>query len=606
MLILVLLSCLLIQVAAVELAVSQGKISTELKTALQNLDSSETTLAYVKMQDVDHDAVMDEFASRYPEEYNIYMTAKFGDFSGETTESEEALLQSAIELKRAIYREFYASQNQNVLAKCSDPEKLTYMSEYAPIAIVEIDGSDAIKMSLCDDVLSISEYVESRVHSDASNLLPGLTSAEIVLQLDLSNQISRSDILRDTKNLTGSGIKIGILESSGVPDTTDIFLQNANITIRPGDERAHHHATTIALILAAESPDGTKHGIVPDAHFYCTSVFVSSSSAVPSAIYSDIEWMISQGVNIINGSFYYGYEEDYGTYDPLSQWIDHIATVHDVHFVTTSGNDYDFITPPGMAYNAYTVGSYRTNGSVDVADFTMYENSCFEERDGTRPEKPNLVANGYFGNWLNNGVVEDYAGTSFAAPQVTGTIAQLCCWNGNLKYRQNVVGAVLAASAAEKVDAVGDGYQGDFFISHIDGSEQINDVEGAGILDARWAWGILANHNYWNLKLEADDFPYEKTVTINTNVHTLSRVAIFWTKNNTDFDHATNTLGNNNPPLPNLDLFIFDSEGNLIASSNTSYSNFEIVQFVPCSPGIYTIRITGSTNALEYVGLALW
>lgn len=70
---------------------------------------------------------------------------------------------------------------------------------------------------------------------------------------------------------------------------------------------------------------------------------------------------------------------------------------------------------------------------------------------------------------------------------MVGIIAQLCCWDDNLKFRQSVVGAVLAASAAEKVDAVGNGYKGDSFVSSIAGSAQISHKEGTGIVDARWA-----------------------------------------------------------------------------------------------------------------------
>ena len=71
-------------------------------------------------------------------------------------------------------------------------------------------------------------------------------------------------------------------------------------------------------------------------------------------------------------------------------------------------------------------------------------------------------------------------------------------------------------------------------------------------------------------------------------------------------NHNTNELGNNNSSLPNLDLYVYDSNQNLIASSTTLYSNFEIVLFVPTSPGIYTVKITGTTEAWEYVGLAMW
>ena len=45
---------------------------------------------------------------------------------------------------------------------------------------------------------------------------------------------------------------------------------------------------------------------------------------------------------------------------------------------------------------------------------------------------------------------------------------------------------------------------------------------------------------------------------------------------------------------------------NLVTSSTMSYGNFEIVQFVPQGDGVYTIVVTGSTDNLEHVGLAIW
>ena len=230
------------------------------------------------------------------------------------------------------------------------------------------------------------------------------------------------------------------------------------------------------------------------------------------------------------------------------------------------------------------------------------------ESGANRPEKPNLVANSYFGDYNSGGYTYDFSGTSFAAPQAVGVIAQLCCWDGNLKFRQSVVGAVLTASAAEKVDAVGDGYKGDMFTSSIAGCEQLSNKEGAGILDARWAWGILANQNYWYLKIDQDAFPYETEITINTHMNTVSRVAIYWLKDNTDVDHSIGMVGDNNPPLTNLDLYVYDSEGNLVASSTTLYNNCEIVQFIPVAPGTYTIKIVlvGTTSITEHIGFALW
>lgn len=608
-----LMTVLLTQVAAAELAAAQSKISPELMSEFSNLRSNETTLAYVEMQDVDHDAVMEEFARRYPEEYAAYVAAKTGSASPlGTASTNEALLQRALELKRAVYRDFYLAQNQAVTSEYVQTRSQLFVSAYSPVTILELDRSTALSLALSDDVVSVSKFSWGDKVIDDPLFPTEMTTLEFLGQLDISNQISRADYLRDTKNLTGAGVKIGIVEL-GIPDVTNYHLQSASITIRPGDENVSSHATTIAFILAATNAAGTMHGIVPNAQFYCAGFGSVVSEADYGKIYSDIEWLISNGVNIINASF--GNEETNGVYESVAQWIDHIATVHDVHFVAAAGNDTGYVATPGIAYNAITVSGFKAKGSDDVTKFSMYPTYGHIEGGESRPEKPNLVANAYFGEYRNSfNQLTDYSGTSFAAPQVTGVIAQLCCWDGNLKFRQNVVGAVLAASAAEKVDSVGNGLQGDVFkaADAINGNLQISNKEGAGILDARWAWGILANHNYWNIiqngvgKNGTNVF-YERTVTINTNVNNLTRIAIYWTKNNTNINHTNNSLGDN-PDLTNFNLRVFNSTGREIATSTTAYSNFEIVQFEPVPPGTYriVIEIVENSNRTEYVGLAIW
>lgn len=622
----VLLSGIFTQATAFELAVARSKISSDLLSEFETLGTSDTTLAYVEMQDVDHDAVMEEFARRYPEEYTVYISAKYGSASVETSPEQDELLQRAIELKRTVYREFYAALNQNVLDDYVDAESQVYVSEYAPISVLELNQSAAIDMARCDDVVSLFKYSSADDHFTANGtIMPTLDSDEVVGHLDASNQITRADNLRDTRGLSGTGVKIGILEYAGVADTTDEYLQNASITIRPGDEVVDPHATIVTLILAAVGEDGTKHGVAPDASFYCASFRNAAGTTYEiNDMYSDIEWMISNGVSIINASVGQFWD---GSYDEVSQWIDHIATVHDVHFVAALGNIHPQNNPNGvvstigMPYNAITVGGLYYNKDDEVSEYVLYADSAYIESGVDRPEKPNLIANVYFGDYKdieNGGGIVACQGTSFAAPQVAGVIAQLCCWDGNLKFRQNVVGAVLAASAAEKINfSVDDDGVEYFDTDAITGSIQISDKEGAGILDARWAWGILANENYWNIIKYGSSWSldengrkifHQQTITINTNVHTLTRVAIFWTKNNKDINHTTNELGDNNPDLTNFDLYVYDSSGNVVCQSTTEYSNFEIVQFIPEAPGIYTIVIVlnGTSSTREYVGLAIW
>ncbi len=181
------------------------------------------------------------------------MEAKFGVTGCETTDAEELILQQAIELKRKVYREFYAELNQNLLDDYLDADAQVYVSEYAPMAIVELDRDTALAMARCDDVVSFSNVRIADLPITDSNFPNGLTSLEVIGHLDLSNEISRADYLRDTKYLTGSGIKIGILEIGGVPDISNSYLPNASIHIRQEDEVDESlHATIVAMILAAE------------------------------------------------------------------------------------------------------------------------------------------------------------------------------------------------------------------------------------------------------------------------------------------------------------------------------------------------------------------
>lgn len=125
-----------------------------------------------------------------------------------------------------------------------------------------------------------------------------------------------------------------------------------------------------------------------------------------------------------------------------------------MHYVNAAGNNAGFIYSPGMAYNAITVGGLNDNGVDAVQSFTLYSNTSYEECSPIyyRPEKPNLVAPAVD--------IWGTLGTSYAAPQVTGTIAQLCSYNSTLKTKQTAMGAILAASSAEKVEATGNGSVG--------------------------------------------------------------------------------------------------------------------------------------------------
>ena len=328
---------LFVNVIATEINIARSKISSDVFDSFSKTDGS--ALVYVELEDVDHSAVMKVFSERYPEEYAAYMKAKTKVNYERTTEEENEMLQKALECKREIYKEFYLLSNNEILGSVYRETEQVFVSHYAPLAIVETTQKNAIKLAKQDHVLAISEYVEKDAIIDyiyfEENVQSGWISEAFIADLVLANQINRSDILRNEYDLTGEGIKIGMIEADGFPDVTNQYLCSANITLDPyyttGDSGfgATHHATQVATILVG-SDDEDVYGVVPDAQLYCTI------GQTMYHYYYSIEWLIECGVRIINSSM--GFYTTVGLYDDCSAWVDHIAAVHDVHFVKSAGN----------------------------------------------------------------------------------------------------------------------------------------------------------------------------------------------------------------------------------------------------------------------------
>jgi len=622
-------------------AVADAKIDTELKSVISESETG-TSLALVTMEDVDHDEVMVEFRQRYPYEYKVYMFAKFDD-PGDMTADEiaaidDADLQRAIELKRQVYREYYSEANEAVIDSYYSEEEILYTSVYTPVAIVETNATDVARLSRNEKVRAVSSAGELLQLSNSSNAYP---FDDIVEQLEWINTKSGAAYVRDTRGYDGAGVKIGMVEVT-VPDVTNEYLAGADITVRASDaSNVDDHSTAVAMIMVGKDAQGNAYGIAPEADLYCAAY----EGGYKDRFFAAVEWLLGQGVNVINLSALVDYRknssdppeeegvqeyEQYqgGWYDDVSQWVDHIAVQHDVHFTMAAGNSAEielgeyalrhFIASPAMAYNAITVGSsehYVTEDNSEygellevIPEFQTATYSCYKDGGTSKVEKPNLVAYGciYYGI-EGNGAVE---GTSFAAPQVAGVIAQLCTYNSALKYKQTVMSAILMASAAEKVEPVlgTDGTRGCLFDPsvRVENNPQISDKAGAGIMNARMALGIATAGNYWSPTVYNSGFPYTKTVYIDATVNTVNRVVIFWLKRNTVTDHTSGLVDYRTYPIADLNLEVFDPNGVSLETSTLTSGNFEIVQFFPELTGNYTIKITGSSAEKEYIGIALW
>lgn len=537
---------------------------------------------------------MESFSEIYPNEYALYVFVKQSEEPIASEDIDSDMLDAAISHKRQVYQEAYAEWNQRFIEKYADKVEIAFASVYSPMLLVQTQHQFLDEIEKDDMVEAVSICPVTVCANDS---------------LAIANTMTRADYVRDTCGNRGSNVKIGLVEYVGKPDVTDSYLANAAITICPTPiygTTTSIHSTRIARILVGTNPSTADDGFAPDAQLFCSSFNGTNN------LYDAIEWLISSGVCVINASIDTGEE---GVYGPICKWIDHLAINHDVHFVTTSGNrgnnETFMITAPGLAYNAITVGGYDP-GSETQWDYTsqpsIWAYSRYLETGSEYPEKPNLVAD-CMNFWSTQ---SDGIGTSFAAPQVAGVIAQLCSYNSTLKVKQTAMGAILMAAAARKVDANNNGKVGSTFNSSVQvyGSSQISDKAGAGVLDARWARDIVAGGKYWSPTVYDSGFPYLKTVSLSADANKTVRVCILWLRQNSISGQSSQHPGSTPSvgTVSDLDLQVIAPNNTTIATSTTLRGNFEIVQFTPTTSGTYTIKIidNGGHSGKDYIGIALW
>jgi hypothetical protein len=284
----------------------------------------------------------------------------------------------------------------------------------------------------------------------------------------------------------------------------------------------------------------------------------------------------------------------------MAKWIDHLSTQHDVIFVKSSGNkrlDDLGISDPGMAYNAFTVGSINDNDSIDEPnwlDDTFSPFSCYTENENSvdpYPFKPDLTAPG---ESVDVAGYSSQNGTSISAPHVTGVLAQILGAFPNIFPRSSVMKAVTTAATLHKT-------ADDYGIYSM--SPSLSDKEGAGVIDALSVYNCLSSSHILTDSLTESQFPYIHNIGVNADDTQPVRVSLSWLKNNIIPDSSQNVVERE---LSDLDLEVFDPEGNQVGYSMSANNNLEVVEFTPSMSGEYTIMVEGYalTNDSEQISLA--
>ena len=333
---------------------------------------------------------------------------------------------------------------------------VAYVSQYSPCIFANLSVTKIAELVEKDEVVW-AEYVGEDEIQDAYDTGTDMTGILPMSEIEDNIDIIRGEYAKDYFAVSGNGIKIGQIENY-VPDDTEITKEDGfqNLT--------NAHADNVYNIMRTLASDAT---------FYATG---AESSILNT--FSRIEWLLSQGVNIINMSAGYGgFANGYFAFD---KWIDHIAYNHDVHFVISAGNEGSYgVGSPAMGYNIITVGAVENEypynrieyyeyknegGQVKIIEHASSYNSLGQSLSEHRTLKPDMMAPGrYTSCW----------GTSFSAPLVTATIALMCEYYPSLKTKQHIVKAILAATTAKQVTQA----------HYVTGTEEFK-KNGAGLVDA--------------------------------------------------------------------------------------------------------------------------
>lgn len=342
----------------------------------------------------------------------------------------------------------------------------------------------------------------------------------------------------------GTGVTVGILEI-GIPDKSSVNLVDKDIKIRDvwnAIETKKEHTTIMASVI------GGKNGFAPKCALRCAQLFGD-----PVA---EVDWMMDKGATIINCSF--GESEATGCYGSDSAYFDYIARLYKVLFVCASGNFGEtngYVTNPGLGYNVLTVGSC----SIDEGRVSGFSSSV--EIDG--PRKPDIVAPGYCVNVQPYGSQD---GTSISAAVTSGVAALIMQFDNYAKLNPVCLIPALTASALNKSS----GHSGNGF----------NDYAGTGEIDfANYLAKIKSHYVLTFTKFIALLTPYNITLKKGDKL----RYAAWWPAFNEGKVEGTT--------ITNYDIYVYDSEGNVVCKEETLFDNKEFLEFTAPSDGTYCLGV---------------
>jgi len=441
-----------------------------------------------------------------------------------------------------------------------------YVSSEAPIVYASIPSSVISKLQTQSYVAAIYDQVETR------------------FMMDSAARTSAAPWTWD-RGITGSGIKVAVLESDGVAFDNP-YIDGSDYYIGWW-KRVGSHATQVAGVIASDHSD--YRGIAYDAEILSANALSGSESAITAAA----DWAIESGADVINASI--GTTCRGTNITSIDKYFDWVVWERRRTVTVSAGNvdpgcsSNHNVSAPGKAYNVITVGAKDDKNTAstetDTKDDQFSYFSCYVDPTTASENrlKPEVVAVGQrirttstSSPWIESSEV---AGTSFSAPIVAGEAALMMDRTSWLEYSPEAVKAGIMATARW---------------TYLHDDENWNDwasIEkmGVGAIDTTAADNSLINNRIQELYLRRSDFTDNHyDIYFDGVADQRIRVIIVWSSHPSRVRVLNWIL--HDRLESDFDLTIRAPNGQIFGSY-ADEANYEIVEFVAPQTGSYRARI---------------
>lgn len=478
--------------------------------------------------------------------------------------SEEAV--RAVENRALEQREATAELGKQFAAKLPNAVKVMDIDRLAPLVTIEATAAQIKEIESMGDVAGLFLREEGAIED-----------------IGASQTIARSNQVHSTGE-TGTGVRVAVWEQ-GPANTSNLQIAG-RFDSSPATSTHSQHVH--AIIKNREN--GTPNGHAPGCQLFSANSYSRSA----------LRWAVEdRNCTVINQSFHRRSEPRNGTLSSDDIYGDHLALRWPYPLIVhAAGNfwatDPDNISPPSSefvnhkGYNTISVGSHN-DAATSMATSSVFRNPTTSHGDRELPE---IAANGT--SVTVDGIT--LGGTSMASPAVAGVAALVQGTDSVLKHWPEACRAILAAGATRNV--VGSTWWQDVRnnVDARDGTGAVNAQESRNIaLQRRFRNAPATTRGFHMGRLDNDDFGSDRLSTFSYKVQVPNfffggrrvKVALAWTSKIQRIFGIL--LGSQ--LVVDLDLKIFDSNGNQVAYSGSWDNSYEIAEFDGRRGEEYEIRI---------------